>query len=177
MAVDGHVADPGHTVAGQPVGDQLGAPLLVPQQAFEGCVDALVVVPDPARLPAPAIGSLLGLARPVGAIGGMAGIAADLAADRARVATQEPGDRATAHALPLQNAQGVSFRLGELVVHEGSSLAGVIPSSLPAHLFILGRRGCCTYFVNPRALTIHSSRRRFAARLSLGVSAHSSSRG
>jgi hypothetical protein len=71
------------------------------------------------------------------------------------------GNRAERAPFPLQHGQGVSFRLGELAVLQGSSLPGVIPFSLPARRFFLGRRRCCTYFVNLRGLTIRSSRNRF----------------
>src|SRR5690606_18798395 len=128
-----------------------------------------IVLPDLPASPAPAIGPLLGLAWPVGPVGPVATIALDLAADGAGRPAQQPRDGAKGLPIAVKHGQGVSFGLGELVVHEGSSLAGVIPSSLPAHLCILGRRGCCTYSVNPRGLTIHSSRRRFAARLNSGV--------
>ena len=139
------------------------------QQVFNPGVDLRARVPDPSGSAAPAVRALLSLARTIGAIGGVARVAAQFAADRAGVSGQCPGDRADRQPLPSEHGQGVSFRLGELVVHRGSSLAGGIPFSLPAHLFIPGRRECCTYFVNSRGLTIRSSRCRFAARLNSGV--------
>ena len=88
-------------------------------------------------------------------------VAPDLAADGAGAATQQPGNVAQRAPIALEYGQGVSFWLGELVVHGGSSLAGEIPPSLPAHLFFLAGCGCCTYFVNSRGLTMRSSRNRF----------------
>ena len=72
-----------------------------------------------------------------------------------------PATKPLCQGLPvaMEHGQGVSFLLGELVVHEGSSLAGVIPSSLPAHFWVHGRRGCCTYFVNRRSFVGTSFRR------------------
>ena len=63
-------------------------------------------------------------------------VASDLAADRAGVALQQSGNVAERAPIALERGQGVSFRLGELAVHTGSSLAGEVPSSLPAHFFI-----------------------------------------
>src|SRR5687768_12459642 len=126
----------------------------------------------PAAAAAPPIGMFLGLAwyvqraRPVVVD---RGVATYLATDRAGAALQCLGNAAERPPFPFEQRQGVSFRLGELAVLQGSSLPGVIPFSLPAHLSTVGRRRCCTYFVNLRGLTIHSSRSRFAARLNSGV--------
>ena len=170
VAVDAHVADPGNVVVGQPMGDLLRAPLLVLKQAVDGRIHAWIVLPDLARASAPAIGPLLGLARPIGTIGPVTAVAGHLPADRAGCTPHDPCDGAAGLPVAVKDGQGVSFLLGELAVHAGSSLAGVIPASLPAHLSIFGQRGCCTYFVNSRRLTIHSSRRHFVARLNSGVS-------
>src|SRR5690606_14423881 len=120
-------------------------------------------------LASPAVGPLLGLAGPVGTVSPMAAITPGLATDRAGRTLQDAGNRSQGLPVAMQHGRGVSFGLGGLVVHGGSSLAGVIPSSLPALLPILGRCGCCTYFVNPRLLFTHSSRRHFVARLNSSV--------
>src|SRR5690606_23399067 len=132
------------------------APLGLGQERLDVRVDLRAVVLAPAAAAAPAIGVFLGLAGRVEGpwqVRGSGGVSPDLAADGARVALHDPGDAAARVAAPLQHGQGVSFGFGELVVHAGSSLAGVIPSSLPAHLSFFGGLGCCTYFVNSRLQT------------------------
>ena len=89
-------------------------------------------------------------------------VAPNLATQGAGTSAKELGNAAERPPGPLQRGQGVSFRLGELAVHQGSTLAGGIAFSLPAHHPFQRRRGCCTYFVNLRGLTIRSSRARFA---------------
>ena len=169
MAVDRHVTDARNPVLGQPMRDLLGTPLLVTKQRLDSGVDRLTMLPNPPGSAAAAIRALLGFARPVRTIRRRAAVTPGLAADRARISTQDAGNRTAGQALLPEGSQGVSFLLGELAVHEGSSIAGVIPSSLPAHLFVLGRRGRCTYFVNPRLLFTRPSGRHFVARLNSGV--------
>src|SRR5690606_19287267 len=124
--------------------DLLGAPLRMAKERLDAAVGVGVMLPDLSTAPTPAVGAFLCLARPIGAVGPMATVALDLTADRTGRAAQEPGKRPQGLPVAVKHGQGVSFWLGELVVHEGSSLAGVIPSSLPAHLSIFWRRGCCT---------------------------------
>ena len=165
VAVDRHVAHARAQVPGQHVGDLLRTPLLPGQQRLDACIHVRAMLLHPPAAAAPSVGMFLRLARHIKrarlALDGRC-VAAYLATDRAGAALQNLGNIAERTPLPLQHGQGVSFRLGELVVHEGSTLAGGIPSSLPAHLFY-GWRRCCTYVVNLGGLTIHSSRTRFVA--------------
>src|SRR5690606_13874547 len=157
VAVDGHVTDARIWVVGQVVGDLFRTPLLILQKIFDAVVDLGRVVLYPSRAAASTIGVFLGLAGHVQRTRSVVvdgGVAPDLPADGAGAALHRLGNAAERPSFPLEYGQGVSFRLGELVVHGGFSLGGVTLPSLPARLSILGRRGCCTYFVNLRGLTI-----------------------
>lgn len=172
MPANGHWTDVHAHTRGKMMGDLLRTPLLLHQQGFDLSVDEMPVVLHASAAAASPICLLLHLAGHIqrtelalrhGCV------AADLATDRTGVAFQYPGNAPERAPLPLSHGQGVSFRLGALVVHTRSPLAGGVPFSLPAHSFNRRPR-CCTYFANLRGVTIHSSRTHSARRLNSAIS-------
>src|SRR5437867_2796304 len=90
---------------------------------------------------------------PVGPVGPRA-IAPHLPPDGAAMASEHAGDRSRDEAALAEQAQGVSFREGDLAVRHGRllSLGGEQKTTVCQVTFLVGRP-CCTYYMNARRLT------------------------
>src|SRR5712671_1891125 len=152
VAIDRFVADRELVVCSQPASNLLGAPILPHERLHPRPVRGY----EPPIAPRPRAASLR---VPIGELGAVApvpgrAVAPDLAADRAAVAPEHPGDRGGAQAASPQYAQRISFRAGDLVIHHRyASFSWPRLKITVSQVTFFFRARCCTYYMNPRRLT------------------------